>query len=130
WHSYSGWQRWRTLGITAVMGVLVAITLWFAIPARVGGMYGLYDIKRSSLAPFQTQEALKMAPALVIVHPQEWTLYGAFLELENPFLNTPFIFVFDRGPEVNAEVAGAFPDRHVYHYYPDQPWVFYSGPRP
>lgn len=130
WHSYSGWQRWRTLGITAVMGVLVAITLWFAIPARVGGMYGLYDIKRSSLAPFQTQEALKMAPALVIVHPQEWTLYGAFLELENPFLNTPFIFVFDRGPELNAEVAGAFPDRHVYHYYPDQPWVFYSGPRP
>jgi hypothetical protein len=55
--------------------------------------------------------------------------YGALLELQDPFLDTPFIFVISIGPSRDAELANLFPYRHIYHYYPDEPNKFYIEPR-
>jgi hypothetical protein len=44
------------------------------------------------------------------------------LELQDPFLDTPFIFVMNKGEKQNAAVAKAFPDRKAYLYFPKQPY--------
>ena len=67
-------------------------------------------------------------PALVIVHPQDWTEYGSLLELTDPFLDTPFLVVISTGAGEDASVAAEYPNRKVYHYYPDNPWVFFKQP--
>jgi hypothetical protein len=93
-------------------------------------MHGLYGISRLRLEPFLTAEAQALAPALVIVHPDHWTEYGALLELQDPFLDTPFIFVYARGPGADRILADQFPERKIIHYYPDEPDQFYLTPRP
>jgi 4-amino-4-deoxy-L-arabinose transferase-like glycosyltransferase len=130
WPDYKGWRMARPLAMTAILAFLVAADVLFYIPIRVGGMHGLYGIERADLAPFTTQSAQELTPALVIVHPKKWTEYGALLELEDPFLDTPYIFIYASGAEIDQTVAADFPDRTVIHYYPDQPFVFYPRPRP
>jgi hypothetical protein len=130
--NYAGWRRLRPLAMTAILALLVATNLLFYTPLRLATMYGLYGVQRSHQEPFLEPETQKFAPALVVVHTtKNWIEYGTLLELENPFLNTPFIFVVSRTPEIDADVAAHFPDRGVYHYYPyDQPYILYTGPRP
>ncbi len=115
--------------MTAFVALLVAGNLIFYIPARVGGMRGLYGIRRERIQPFLTAEAQGMTPALVIVYPSHWTEYGALLDLEDPYLQTPFIFTFSRGPELDAQMSASFPDRRIFHYYPDEPYRFYTRPK-
>jgi hypothetical protein len=112
--------------------LLLATNLLFYTPARLAGMFGLYGVEHSHLEPFLSRDAQKLTPALIIVHTKrKWIEYGTLLELQNPFLDTPFIFVISRGVNADAEVARQFPDRHTYHYYPvDEPFTFYTGPRP
>ena len=97
WRRYEGWSRARPLLVTGALALLVSMNLLFYTPLRVGGMHGLYGISRLRLEPFLTAEAQELTPALVIVHPDHWTEYGALLELQDPFLDTPFIFVYARG---------------------------------
>ena len=94
-------------------------------------MHGLYGVSRSHEEPFLAANAKELAPALIVVHTaKNWIDYGTLIDLENPFLDTPFIFVISRGLEVDEAVAAQFPDRKVYHYYPaDQPYKFYTAPR-
>lgn len=129
WPRFPGWKRIRPLLITALVLLLVAGNLFFYTPTRLQGMRGLYQMSRANLAPFQTEEAQELTPALIIVHPKRWMNYGVLLELSNPFLDTPFIFVYSRGPRPDRDVATYFPDRTVYHYYPDDPYRFYVNPR-
>jgi hypothetical protein len=110
---------------------LILVNLLVYTPLRVGGMHGLYDMERADLQPFQTSEAQALAPALIVVHPRRWMDYGVLLDLEDPFLDTPFIFVISRGESADKEVAAQFSGRAVYHYYPPQdPYRFYSAPKP
>jgi len=129
WRSYSGWQRARPLLVTAALALLVSMNLIFYTPLRVGGMYGLYGISRARLAPFLTSEAQELTPALVVVHPDHWAEYGALLELQTPFLDTPWLFVYSRGPGADAALASDFPGRTLFHYYPNEPYTFYMDPR-
>jgi hypothetical protein len=93
-------------------------------------MYGLYGVQRAYQQPFLTEAALWRTPALIIVHPQKaWIEYGTLLELQSPFLDSPFIFIFSRGSKTDQEVAAHFPERRVYHYYLDTPGRFYLAPR-
>lgn len=125
------WQRLRPLLVTALLALLVGFNLLFYLPARLNLMYGLYGVQRAYQTPFLNETARQLTPALVIVHPQdEWIEYGTLLELENPFLETPFIFIYTRGPLIDARLAANFPERAVYHYYPDEPFRFYTAPRP
>ncbi len=130
WQQYLGRRRLRPLAVTALVALLVSLNLIYYVPLRVGGMHALYGISRARLAPFLTQEAQELTPALVIVHPDHWTEYGALLELQDPVLDTPFIFTFARGPRADAALAADFPERTIIYYYPDEPDEFYFSPRP
>lgn len=120
----------RPLTVTAVVATLVFLNVYFYLPMRVGGMHGLYEISRARIEPFLTPQAQELTPALIIVHPRRWMHYGALLELSDPFLDTPFLFVISRGPERDALVSRAFPGRSVYHYYPDEPYTFFLRAKP
>lgn len=131
WHVYQGWKRLRPLLVYSVVLVLVLGNLIYYTPIRLQGMHALYGMERADLRPFQTPEAQQLTPALIIVHPERWMDYGVLLELEDPFLDTPFIFVYTRGARADANVARDFPDRAIYHYYPPgEPHTFYTAPKP
>ena len=66
---------------------------------------------------------------MIIVHSETWHFYGALLELEDPFLTTPFIFAWSQHPTTDAVLHNDFPGRTVYHYYKDDPGVLYTQPR-
>jgi len=87
-------------------------------------------MQRADLLPFSSPQAQELTPALIVVHPNEWMEYGVLLELQDPFLDTPFIFIYSRGDRPDRAVEEAYPDRAVYHYYPDDPYTFYKTPRP
>jgi hypothetical protein len=130
WKFSTGWRRARPLAVVALVALLVAGNLAFYLPIRLGGMNGLYGMERSDLKPFFTPQAQELIPALVVVHPDRWMDYGVLLELQDPFLDTPFIFVYSRGAGPDARVEEHFPDRAVFHYYPPgDPYRFYTGPR-
>ena len=130
WLPLRGKKPWRSLAIAAALLILAATNLITYTPERVGELKGLYGATRARLAPFETEEAQRLAPALIIVHPKQWIEYGTLLELSNPFLDSPFIFVISRGVEADQRVASHFPERAIYHYYPDQPDQFLTQPRP
>ncbi len=129
WRSYSGWRKARPLAVTAVVFLLVAANLIYYTPMRLREMQHLYGMERADLAPFQQAQEEGMTPALVVVHPDIWMDYGVLLELEDPRLDTPFIFIMSRGAESDEQTAQDFPGRKVYHYYPEEPYKFYTGPR-
>lgn len=124
WRSYIGWRKVQPLLVTAVIVLLVSTNLAFYTPLRVGGMHALYGVRRSRLKPFQTIQAQALTPALVIVHPGHWTEYGTLLELQTPFLDTPFIFVISRGADNDAAIAANFPQRAAFDYYPNELYTF------
>jgi hypothetical protein len=120
----------RELVVVAILAGLIFSNLFAFAPHRLTGMHGLYGIQRSNMLPFTGSNIRRYAPALVIVHTQKvWTEYGTLLDLQTPFLDTPFIFAVRRGNDPDARLAKAFPERKVYHYYADEPGKFYSTPK-
>jgi hypothetical protein len=130
--NFSGWHRFRALSVAAAFFFMVCMTLVFYIPQRMALLKGLYGVERRHLDPFLTPQAAQLTPALVIVHTEKsWIEYGTLLELESPFLDTPFIFIYARSPEVNQAAAAEFPNRRVLHYYPlTSPFKFYETESP
>ncbi len=125
--SKTRWTRTRRLAMTAAAGFLVAVNLVFYLPPRLAAVNDLYGISRDALAPFE--QAAEFAPAVIIVHADHWTGYGSLLELEDAFLTSPFVFVWGDQPGMRAELEAAFPGRNIFHYYPDEPGIFYTGPK-
>ncbi len=131
WHSYRGWKKARPLGMTALLALLVSVNLVYYLPARLAVMHGLYEVNRARLAPFETPEAQALTPALVVVEPVgKWSEYGALLDLQTPYLDTPFVFVISLSPEIDARLSDYFPERRLVYYYTDEPYTFYDAPRP
>ena len=125
---FSGRPKLRAGLIVSLLVGLMLYNLAVTLPARMREMQGLYGIQRSGLEPFVAAQAQGLAPALVFVHSEEWMPYGAFLDLEDPFLTTPIIFAWSINPERDQEAAAVFPGRTVYQYYPEgNPWVLYKG---
>jgi len=127
---YTGWRKLRPLLVLLILGIMVGINLTLYTPVRLGGMMGLYNIERTDQIPFQTPQAQALTPALVIVHTRRWMEYGALLDLEDPKFTTPFIFAWSISPSIDASLVNEFPDRTVYHYYPERPFQLYSEPQP
>ncbi len=124
------WRSWRTLGTGLLTLALVAYNLGFSLPTQLNSLYGLYGVHRAQLEPFLTPQARGMTPALVIVHVQKnWTEYAGLLELEDPWLTSPFIFARSSGPVEDAALVRANPARRAIYYYPDEPNKFYTVPR-
>lgn len=111
------------------IALLISGNLIFYLPGRLGELKGLYGVSRAPLEAFQTPQAIARTPALVIVHAQGvWRRYGDFLELETPFLDTPFIFAISLNKITDQTLASDFPDRQVFHYYPEKPGQFFLQP--
>ncbi len=128
--NFSGMRKARPLIITALVSFLIAINLFGYLPARWDSMQGLYGVERKNQEPFLSPTAQQLTPALVIVHTSKnWIEYGTLLELQNPFLDTPFIFIISRSAEKDQAAAADLPNRKVYHYYPDTPYTLYTAPR-
>lgn len=130
WKFYKGWKRVRPLLVTGLLALLISTNILFYIPIRVGGLHGLYGAYRARLDPFLTEEAQELAPALIVVHYENWTEYGTFLELQDPLLTSPFIFVMYRKDVSDSSFKSHFPDRSVFHYYPQEPYRFYTAALP
>lgn len=125
--------NWRRISVTLTAGLtiaLIAYNLAFYLSPRLKQIYGLYGIHRSQLAPFQTPQARSQTPALVFVHVEKtWTDYAGLLELEDPWLTSPFIFVWSMDPYLDASIVRHYPDRRVFYFYPDEPAKLYESPR-
>jgi len=127
----AGWRKLRPLLVVWLVGLLVGINLTLYTPIRLSGMQDLYSISASDQAPFRQAEVEALAPALVIVHSGRWMEYGALLDLENPALTSPFIFAWSTNPTRDGALNTEFPDRTVYHYYPNrQPFELLSEAKP
>ena len=120
----------RRLLVTGLLTALVGINVFVYAPLRLERMHDLYGISAEDQEPFLTAKGQELAPALIIVHSDRWMEYGALLDLENPSLTSPFIFAWDISEARDAQVAASFPDRKVFHYYPETPWLFYTAPLP
>ena len=126
-----GWHRLQLILVVALVSILVVNNLATYLPRRFSQLYGLYNVHSAQLSPFLTQAARAQTPALVIVHTQKiWTEYAGLLELEDPWLTSPFIFAWsNNGTISDAALAALYPHRHIIYYYTDQPGKFYGAPR-
>jgi hypothetical protein len=125
-----GWQKLRFFLVSLVLAGLIGYNLVAYLPFRFGQIYGLYGVHQALLSPFLTSQAQKLTPALVIVHPQKsWTEYAGLLELEDPWLTSPFIFAWSgNGSVSDTDLASLYPGRRTLYYYPQEPNKFYSTP--
>lgn len=131
WPRYEGWKRFRPLSVLALVAVMVIGNLVYYIPPRLENLRGLYGMERADLAPFYTEKAEELTPAVIVVHPKNWMEYGVLLDLQSPTLNSPYIFIFSRSQEEDEALRAEFPERDFYHYYPHQdPYVLLKSPRP
>ncbi len=119
--------RGRRLAATAVVLVLFFVDVGLYLPARVGGLRGLFGITRSALEAF---EEVDSGRAVVIVHrAPAWHGYGNLLTLTAPFRGSELKLLYERGPEPDGRAAALFPELPVLHYYPDEPGRLYAAPR-
>lgn len=123
WGGAAGrWLRVRRLGMTALLSLLLWLNLWFYLPPRLQMMHNLYGIGSFRLAPFETEMAQAMTPALVIVETERWMPYSALTTLQSPFLDSPFIFAISIGPRTDAALIRAYSGKRVILWYdPQQP---------
>lgn len=129
WPRFTGWMRLRPLLIFAFTILLIIGNLVYYTPQRLGIMHGLYGMERGDLQPFLTDQVKEFAPAVIVVHPKTWMEYGVLLDLQDHNLDAPFIFVFSRGDDEDRALKDIFPERGLFHYYPEEPNKFYTAPR-
>jgi hypothetical protein len=129
WPLYEGWKRLRPLVVFTLTALLIFGNLVYYTPLRLGIMRGLYGMDGADLKPFLTDQAQDLAPALIVVHPRTWMEYGVLLELQTPSLDSPFIFIFSGGEDTDSALMDEFPERNFFHYYPHEPYKFYTAPR-
>jgi hypothetical protein len=122
-----GFGRYRKPLVFGLVLILIFVNAYFYLPQRLGSLQGLYGIERIKMKPFETVEAQEHTPALVIVHSESWMPYGNLLELESPWLDTPFIFAWSLDPYTDHQVTEMYRNqRTIIHYYPEkEPWKLY-----
>lgn len=124
--------RLRPTLVAALASLLLFTNLYLYLPARLGGLYGLYGIERRDLMPFESPVVKAYQPALVIVDSERWMPYGSTLVLESPELDSPFIFAWGMGKITDERLAERYRDeRNILYYYPDRdPNVLFTYPQP
>ncbi len=127
------WNKTRKarFALTTILAIfLLGYNLSIYLPNRLESFHNLYGVQRADIEPFITPEAEELAPALVFVQVQgTWTDYGALLDLEDPWLTSPYIFVMGQANAKNIAFIEIFPERQFIYYYPDDPHTFYFSPR-
>jgi hypothetical protein len=135
----AGKSKFRFAFAALLTCALVGYNLFVYLPARLNSARAIYGITRAQLSPFQTPQAQRLTPALVLVSlsekpayghlTEDWPQYGGLLELENPNLTSPYIFAVLGGDAENKALIEDYPDRLVIYYYPDEPEKLYDTPR-
>jgi hypothetical protein len=119
WLSARGTSRLRSLSVSALVLVLLALNVGFYLPARLQQMTGLYEM---NLGARDRLQAVVPADALIIVHPRHsWTEYGTLLTLTPPFADGDLLLAYTRGSEQDLRLAQSYADRPAYAYYPGDP---------
>jgi len=127
----SFYKNWRFISVAIIVCFLASANVFFYLPQRIGNMKGLYGASYSRLKPFLLESSKEFTPALVIVHKiNHWIEYGTLLELSSPYLDSEWIVTYSRGFELDNSVSSMFPTRSIWHYYPDEPYLFYTAERP
>lgn len=123
-------EKMRTLGVTAIVSLLIFLNIYYYLPARLGGLQGLYGIESEDLEIFASPELEEYQPALVIVEAAHWMPYGSTLVLESPTLDSPLIFAWSIGPNTDRNLVEYYrEERQILYYYPDQdPGKLYTYP--
>jgi hypothetical protein len=120
WKSFS---TWRFILATVLTTLFVVCALQFYLPQRLSRFSNLYGASAERIKPFINNDTPGITPALVIVHiSQTWTDYSSLTELSNPYFDTPFVFSLSQGEKKNALAASMLPNRHIWHYYADEPF--------
>ncbi|MBC8507458.1 MAG: glycosyltransferase family 39 protein [Anaerolineales bacterium] len=128
--SKSKFGKIRSLGMVAILVLLIAVNLIGYTPQRLMREHQFYEVDSSALQPFRDSSVQELAPAIILVHSENWRDYALLLDLADPFLETPFIFAWSPMDDYPAKkLAEAFPERTLYHYYPEEPGQFYQSPR-
>jgi len=114
WRAPSGLAaRARRLAVTALLAALLAVDVLGYLPARIGGMRGLYHITRAPSAWIEQQD---LGHALILVQADHWYQYAQLLPLVEPFAESDLLVAWSRGPQVDGELIASRPDRAVYTY--------------
>jgi len=112
-------RRLRSLSVSALVLVLLALNVGLYLPARLEQMTGLYDM---NLAARNRLQAMAPAKALIIVHPASiWTEYGTLLTLTPPFAEGELLLAYTRGSDQDLRLVHSYADRPAYEYYPGSP---------
>jgi 4-amino-4-deoxy-L-arabinose transferase-like glycosyltransferase len=105
-------QAWVRPALVGALVLMEVVNLALFVPSRMEEAHGFYGITRSQLDPIQ-QAGLH--DALVIVYAERWLEYGAMLSEMSPTLDDDIVYARGSGPEVDAAVIAAYPDRAVYY---------------
>ncbi len=117
--------------VVLVVTLLVSANLLLYTPMRLGQFRGLYGVAAVHTQPFSRPEFLAQTPALIIVHKQiSWYEYGTLVDLETPYFDTPYVFIYDPSLEEESKIVAQFPGRSVFHYYHSDPYHLYASRLP
>lgn len=123
-------RLWRGVILAGCVALLIFGTLPYT-PTRISEIKARYGFSQAMLKPFRSPQAQNLTPALIVVHASRWADYGAYLNLEDPYLSTPFIFAWALPTEDTfSQLSASFPEHRMVHYYPDHPGEFYDSPLP
>ena len=111
-----------------LLALLITINLANHTPQRLMAEHQRYEIDSSALQLFMTPDIQELVPAIILVHTENWREYAVLLDLADPYLETPFIFAWSLGEDdLDLKLSTAFPNRAVYHYYPEKPGKIYES---
>jgi len=120
----------RPVVVSILVTTLLVANILYYLPARIPSFHGLYGVSAKYIQPFLQPETQAITPALIIVHKQiSWYEYGTLLDLESPYLDTPYVFIHDPSTAEEERIIAQFPGRSVFHYYHDEPYHLYSTRR-
>ncbi len=102
--------------------MFVALNSSHSLPARLGGLHGLYGVSAS--LPDGLLQTPDLRGKLILVNPiHHWTEGVTMMLLAPPFEDGGFLVTWDRDAQAEARLRQAYPGWPLAHYYPDQPGV-------
>jgi hypothetical protein len=104
------------------LAVLVVYNLAVYLPQRLNEMRGLYGISREQIERWELSH-IEPNYSLFIVYADPWTEYGAFLELQDPWLHDVCLFATSQNPVNDRPLIDYYTKegRFVYGLDPDNP---------
>jgi len=116
---------WPRRAVYVVLPLLIAWNIVYVVEPRFFTGFAQY---RSARRAVNTIAQADVHQALIFVRAAEWQDYADLGWLNAPNLSAgDLIFAYDFGPQGNAGVIEAFPDRAVYYFDRAQPYPLVAG---